>query len=118
MVFDRVDDAFEEIDEVRDYLRTEGTSLAYDVLSMAEETLKKEFNKREWISVTEKLPERGGKYIVTKVSDGEETYVGTAHWVENTKHWFSVPSDCEIIAWMDVKAYKRENAVGELYEFR
>ena len=97
MFFDGVDGAFEDIDKVRDYLIREGTSLAYDVLSMAEETLKKELNKREWISVTEKLPENGGKYIVTKF-DGEESYVGTAHWVENTKHWFSIPNFLFIVS--------------------
>lgn len=43
-----------------------------------------------WVSVTEKLPEEDGGYLVT-VKRG---YVTTALWVGNTKHWN------EVTAWM------------------
>lgn len=95
MFFDGVDGAFEDIDRVRDYLRREGTSLSYDVLSIAEETLKKEFNKREWVPVTERLPEKGGLYFVTKENEYGR-YVAT-EWFYQDKTW---STGWKVVAWM------------------
>lgn len=108
MFFDGVNGAFEDIDKVRDYLRREGTSLAYDVLSIAEETLKKEFNKKGWIPVTEKLPDKPYGCLVTVMDTNPITFdefeniypnfVGWdgENWNDDDGH--SIPF--EVIAWM------------------
>ena len=105
MFFDGVDGAFEDIDKVRDYLRREGTSLAYDVLSIAEETLKKELNKREWVPVTERLPEKGGLYFVTKENEYGR-YVAT-EWFYQDKTW---STGWKVVAWMPMPKPYEEGA--------
>lgn len=105
MFFDGVDGAFEDIDRVRDYLRREGTSLSYDVLSIAEETLKKEFNKREWIPVTERLPERDGMYFVTKENEYGR-YIAT-EWFYQDKTW---STGWKVVAWMPMPKPYMEGA--------
>lgn len=109
MFFDGVDGAFEDIDKVRDYLRIEGTSLAYDVLSVAEETLKEEFNKRRWIPVSERLPNSNGCYLVWRPHFfGGEVGMPSICYFDGQDTWHDsfgvdfnrVLSSDDVIAWM------------------
>lgn len=66
--------------------------------------LKKEVNKREWVPVTEKLPEKGGLYFVTKENEYGK-YVAT-EWFYQDKTW---STGWKVVAWMPMpKPYEEK----------
>lgn len=89
------------------YLENENHIIGYGTYNpkVLSNFLEKYFIPR-WISVSEKLPEENGGYLVT-VKRG---YVTTALWVGNAKNWK------EVTAWMPLaKPYKAESEDGETW---
>lgn len=83
------------------YLENENHIIGYGTYNpkVLSDFLKEYFMPR-WISVSEKLPEENGGYLVT-VKRG---YVTTALWVGNTENWK------EVTAWMPLpEPYKAES---------
>ena len=69
-----------------------------EAIDMAIKALGKDTNvPTKWIPVSERLPERGGHYLVTEKISEECWFVGIAPYRSTCERWFG---DNEVTAWM------------------
>ena len=66
----------------------------------------------KWIPVSEKMPERGGYYLVTEKISEECWFVGLAPYRSTCERWFG---DHEVTAWMPLpEPYKEGEENGNV----
>ena len=93
------------------------TESEIEKIQAAYKCIKATLEKEKWISVTERLPEKEGEYLVVKDKKPNDYIIDIAKWSSETEFNNGFYKAMKVLAWRPLPEYHRENHIVGIEEW-